>query len=467
MAAERGVLTLREGDTENFEIAVARNVEKHAMEDVRRISRTILGRAYREGAVLHSSNALEDDEFRGLRSVQLYRIVSFACAPLVVGGRTIGTIYIDRRSKEGAFSSNDLDFLASLARISAIALEHARLHDRLKTQASALRREVAAIYGIESLIHRSKPLDRVMTQARRVIDVDTPILLLGETGAGKSVIARAIHYSGARAAGPFVDLDCGAIPESLIESELFGHLRGAFTDATSDRAGAFRQADGGTLLLDEIGNLPASGQAKLLRVLQDGRVRPLGGDEAIKVDARVICATNTDLDRCVEEGSFRRDLFFRINTIPLRIPSLRERKADIVPLAERFLRGTSRRIGRTPPLMDDSFRKALRSARWAGNVRQLENLLHRMLVLEPAETWSDDLLPDDLHAERSVDRYASDGIDAVARVERRMLIEALTKERWNRRRVAERLGLTHRQVCYRIEKYDLKAPDRRPPGGKR
>ncbi|MAE70619.1 MAG: hypothetical protein CME06_09140, partial [Gemmatimonadetes bacterium] len=317
VAAERGVLTLREGDTENFEIAVARNVERHAMEDVRRISRTILGRAYREGAVLHSSNALEDDEFSGLRSVQLYRIVSFACAPLVVGGRTIGTIYVDKRSKEGAFSSNDLGFLASLARISAIALEHARLHDRLKTQAGALRREMAAIYGIESLIHRSKPLERVMTQARRVIDVDTPILLLGETGVGKSVIARAIHYSGARAAAPFVDLDCGAIPEDLIESELFGHRRGAFTDAASDRAGAFRQADGGTLLLDEIGNLPASGQAKLLRVLQDGRVRPLGGDEAVRVDVRVICATNTDLDRRVAERSFRGDLLFRINTIPL------------------------------------------------------------------------------------------------------------------------------------------------------
>ena len=464
VAAERGVLTLREGQSDHFEIAVARNVEPQAIDDVQRISRSILTRSIREGAVLHSSNALQDDEFRGLRSVQLYRIVAFACAPLVVGGRIIGTIYVDRRSPGGAFSPHDLDFLASLARISAIALEHARLHDRLRTQAGALRREMAAIHGLDSLLRRSRPMTRVMTQARRLVDVPTPILLLGETGVGKSALARAIHYSGARAGGPFVELDCGAIPETLIESELFGHVRGAFTDAHSDRPGAFAQADGGTLLLDEIGNLPPAGQAKLLRVLQDRRLRPVGGDRAREVDVRVICATNADLERRVQEGSFRGDLFFRIHTVPLLIPPLRERRADIIPLAERFLHQTAPKIGRKAPELDVSLRKALRLVPWPGNVRQLENVLHRLLVLEPSDCWSDVVLPEELRAIASTAAGPAPGISAPARVERSMLIEALGQCRWNRRRVAERLGLTHRQVCYRIEKYGL-VPPPRPSSG--
>jgi transcriptional regulator with GAF, ATPase, and Fis domain len=460
VAAERGVLTLRQGETDDFEIAVARNVDSAAMGDVKRISRTILTRAYREGTVLHSSNALQDDNFSGLRSVQLYRIVSFACAPLVVGGHIVGTIYLDRGAREGAFTPADLDFLAALAKISALALEHARLHNRLRLQAGGLRKEVESLYGLGRLVQKSRSMARLMSRARRLADASVTVLIEGETGVGKSVLARALHYSGPRSGRPFIELDCGTIPANLVESELFGHVRGAFTGADRERDGVFQAADGGTLFLDEIGNLPLAGQAKLLRVLQDGRVRRVGGEQATRVDVRLICASNCPLEEEVAAGRFREDLYFRINTVVLLIPPLRERRADIVPLAERFLHETSTRMGLDPPKLTAEVRRAFRRARWPGNIRQLQNEVHRLLVLYPTHPWTEEYLSVDLGSGVSVAGSPLPSGRTVAAVEREMLVEALKRTHWNRRRAAERLGMSHRQVCYRIEKYGLTPPSR-------
>ncbi len=461
VAAERGVLTLRQGESDDFEIAVARNVDSAALGDVQRISRTILSRAYREGAVLHSSNALQDEDFSGLRSVQLYRIVSFACAPLVVGGRIVGTIYLDRGTREGAFSHSDLAFLAALAKISALALEHARLHNRLRMQAGALRQEVETLYGLGSLVQKSRPMARLVARARRLADAAVTVLIEGETGVGKSVLARALHYSGRRSGRPFVELDCGAIPLNLVESELFGHVKGAFTGADRERDGVFQAADGGTLFLDEIGNLPLEGQAKLLRVLQDGRVRRVGAEQSMRVDVRLLCASNSTLEEEVAAGRFREDLYFRINPVVLRIPPLRERRADIIPLAERFLQETAVRMGLKPPLLTAELRRILRRARWPGNVRQLQNEIHRLLILHPTEVWTEDHLSADLGFGGVVSKSVSYSGRTVAAVEKEMLVDALKRAHWNRRRAAERLGMTHRQVCYRIAKYGLTPPSRK------
>ncbi len=458
LGAERGVVSLRSGTSDDFEVALQRNVEAAGLEDARRISRTILRRAYREGRVLHSSNALEDEDFQSLRSVQLYRIVSFACAPLVVAKRIIGTIYVDRRVDEASFGEGELEFLGGFARIAAVAMERARLYGRLKRQAGTLRREVESIYGLECLVHRSAEMRALIDQARRLAQVDTPLLVGGETGTGKGMLARGIHYSGSRAGGPYGEVDCGAVTEGLAESSLFGHLRGAFTGAVEDRLGAFREADGGTLLLDEVSALSPIIQAKLLRVLENGVVRPVGGDRPLTVDVRILCTTNADLAAEVRAGRFREDLYFRINAVTLQVPALRERRSDVLPLAEHFLRQLSERLERKAPELDREFRRALRAAPWPGNVRQLENLLHRLLVLHPSTTWGAEVLPADDRSAPRAGATERDEMDAVSRAEKRLLLEALTTEHWNRRRASERLGLTHRQVCYRMEKYGIRGP---------
>ncbi|MBM4441627.1 MAG: sigma-54-dependent Fis family transcriptional regulator [Candidatus Rokubacteria bacterium] len=252
---------------------------------------------------------------------------------------------------------------------------------RLREENRRLRAEVEQRFAFDNIIGRSRAMQGVFEQIKMVAGSDASVLLLGESGTGKELVARAIHHNSLRKHGPFIPVNCAAIPETLLESELFGHEKGAFTGADRKRRGLFVEADGGTLLLDEIGDVPPALQAKLLRVLQDKAVRPVGASQEIHVDLRLISATHRDLLALIPEGKFREDLYYRLAVLPLRLPSLRERGDDILLLADHFLRRTSAELGKTIEGFDDEAREWLLRHRWPGNVRELENVVTRAATL--------------------------------------------------------------------------------------
>ncbi len=253
----------------------------------------------------------------------------------------------------------------------------------LRDEVTRLRERLEGREQLQGIVAQSKPMRHILQIIERINTQDIPVLITGETGVGKEVIAQAIHNTSARAKGPFVPINCCTLPEELLDSELFGHVKGAFTGATSNKAGLFREANGGTLFLDEIGDIGARLQVKLLRVLQEGEVRPVGGGSSIKVDVRVLAATNSHLEAAVEEGRFRSDLLFRLNVLPITIPPLRERREDIAPLVEHFLKTLRKRLDNPELNITADARRKLMLYDWPGNVRQLENILERSFALYP------------------------------------------------------------------------------------
>jgi two-component system, NtrC family, response regulator HupR/HoxA len=331
-----------------------------------------------------------------------------------------------------------------------LARENARLRDELELAYNALRREVTAERekpaSFDKLVGAETGLRSAVDLARKVLDGDTTVLLLGETGTGKELFAHLIHVNGPRRAKPFVAQSCGALPDTLLESELFGHTRGAFTGATGERKGLFEEADGGTIFLDEVGETSPAMQLRLLRVLQEGEVRRVGGTGTRRVDVRVIAATNADLDADVAAGRFRRDLYYRLSVFPIRLPPLRERADDIPALAEHFLRQACRRARRAVPAVGPEALPLLRGYPWPGNVRELENEIERAVALAadgrplgPAHL--SERIAAGVGAAASVQTLN----EAVEALKRRMIEDAL-RECGSKTRAAERLGLTRQSL---------------------
>ena len=291
----------------------------------------------------------------------------------------------------------------------------------------------------------------VVDTARRVAAAESTVLLLGESGTGKEVVARLIHEASPRARGPFVAVSCAALSETLLESELFGHERGAFTGAQARHEGTFEQADGGTLMLDEVGETSPALQAKLLRVLQERRFQRVGGEQEIAVDVRLVAATNRDLEAAVAAGQFREDLYYRLAVFPIRIPPLRDRPADVVPLTEHFLHLLTRGPGRTQPELTGAARDALLAHRWPGNVRELQNVVERSLILAGAGP----IRPEDLGLGSAAPKASSGEPTTLKAMERRAIEAALAAEDGNRRRAAKRLGIALRTLQYKIKEYGL------------
>lgn len=332
----------------------------------------------------------------------------------------------------------------------ALARDNARLRDELELAVNTLRREAAESrvqsLAFDGLIGASSGLRQVVDLARKVLDTDTTVLLLGETGTGKELFARLIHHNGPRRAAKFVAQNCGALPESLLESELFGHTRGAFTGATAERKGLFEEAEGGTIFLDEVGEMSPGMQLRLLRVLQEGEIRRVGASAPRRVDVRVLAATNTDLEADVEAGRFRKDLYYRLNVFPIRLPPLRERAEDIPTLAEHFLRVYRERARRAVPSISPEAMRCLRAYPFPGNVRELENEIERAVALaDPGQA---------IRLEHLSERIGNTGgkpaapqtlNDAIERLKRRMIEDAL-RECGSKTRAAERLGLTRQSL---------------------
>lgn len=362
-----------------------------------------------------------------------------------------------------------------------LLLERALENRALVREVQQLRREVDAKYGFSNLVGLTPVMHEVYEQVDAVADSNTLVLINGETGTGKELIAHAIHYRSRRAQAPLVVVNCGALPESLLESELFGHEKGAFTGAMRTHQGKFEQADGGTLFLDEIGEIPATVQVRLLRVLEGGSFTRVGGERALKVDVRVVAATNRDLRAEVKSGSFRADLFYRLNVFPIRLPPLRDRLDDIPLLARHFLQKFAERHGRQPPLLSDEAIEQLKSWRWPGNVRELEHLMERTLLLSGGGGEIRAIrLPEDAYVapDAADDSAGSEGaggpgsgapgleeIDAgglpslLDRWERALIVSALESEGGVQARAARRLGISRSNLNYRIGRLGITLQD--------
>ena len=333
---------------------------------------------------------------------------SLLCAPLRTHRGTLGVIELRNRIG-GAFADDDLNFLDALASNIAVAIENARLYQKVKESEAKLRDEVVILQReavnrnrFVEVVGTSDAMERVFRLMESAITWPVTVLLTGETGTGKELVARAIHYNGVRHDRPFVAVNCGALSETLLESELFGHKRGAFTGAVADRKGFFEVADGGTVLLDEIGETTPAMQVKLLRVLQSGEVIPVGETAPRFVDVRIISATNRDLEQEAQNGRFRRDLFYRLSTFPIALPPLRERKDDIPLLAAHILTRTAAKFGKPAPRLSPPALSALSHYAWPGNVRELENEIERAVALAGAsDTIQPEHLSEKLRAKRT------------------------------------------------------------------
>jgi two-component system response regulator AtoC len=343
-----------------------------------------------------------------------------------------------------------------------LVLRKAEERLRLSRENRRLRSELAKGFRIENFIGSSPALQEMLRQVRRVAPTKTTVLLTGESGTGKELVARALHELSPRAAMPFVAVNCGAIPAELLESELFGHVRGAFTDASRDKKGLAAEADGGTLFLDEIGELPLALQVKLLRFLEDEQVRRVGDTRSERVDVRVVAATARDLARAVKEGQFREDLFYRLNVVNVRLPALRERPDDVPALVEHFL-AKYRRLRPEEPLTGVSPQalEVLRAHRWPGNVRELEHAVERAVVLADGPLVQEDDLPDEVRA-APAPAALEPGRDlsvkrAFRSLEEQFIRAALDRTGGNRTRAAELLDLSYRALLYKIKEYGIEA----------
>jgi len=330
----------------------------------------------------------------------------------------------------------------------------------LERQNVALRQELQARVGTDAIIAESPPMAHVLELLQRVAPTETTVLILGESGTGKELVARAIHANSPRGSGAFVTVNCAAIPENLLESELFGHVRGAFTGAIRDRIGKFEAADGGTIFLDEIGEMRPELQVKILRVLEERTLERVGDNKAIRADVRILAATNKDLAKAIQAGEFREDLYYRLNVVPLQIPPLRERRQDIRPLSQHFLRrlGASPRLTITP----EAFR-ALETYDWPGNVRELENALERAMIFHQGDVIALADLPETIRAPKARDAAAlpvslPDAGLSLEGVERELILRALQKHDWNQSRAARYLGITRHTLLYRMEKHKISRP---------
>ncbi len=405
-----------------------------------------------------------DLHMRGLDGLELCRRIVASRPDLPV---VVLTAFGSLETAIGAIRAGAYDFLTKPVELDALAIALARAveHRRLREEVRRLRRVVDDAAGFGELVGASPAMLRVYDVLARIADSDVSVLVTGESGTGKELVARALHRRSARANGPFVTVDCAAVPDALLESELFGHVRGAFTDARSARVGLFVQAHGGTLFLDEIGELPLAVQPKLLRALQERRCRPVGADREVPFDVRVVAATNRDLEAAVEEGRFREDLWFRINVIHVELPPLRARAEDVLLLAQRFIAGAAARAGKRVAGIAPATAALLRAYPWPGNVRELQNCIERAVALTAVDQIAPDDLPDRMRTHRTSDLVVATEnpteLVPLEEVERRYVLRVLETLGGNKTLAARTLGLDRKTLHRKLERWarDGRRPD--------
>ena len=363
------------------------------------------------------------------------------------------------------------DYLTKPFKIDEVRLNiaNALRAKNLEVENKVLKKELTKEYSFQNMIGNSEPMHRIFDLVRRVSQAPSNILVTGESGTGKEVIAKAIHYNGPLKDRPFVTINCGAIPEQLMESEMFGHKKGAFTSAVNDKPGLFEVADGGTLFLDEVGELPLTIQVKLLRAIQERVIRRVGANEDIKIEVRIIAATNRELEQMVKDQTFRQDLYYRLNVINIRTPSLRERKEDIPLLANFFLKKYNDRLNKTVQGISLEAMEVLKKYDYPGNVRELENIIERTVALEGGATILPESLPPFVNtpagrkmASSNEIEITADGVDLdkiLGQIEKELIIKAIHASNGIKKRASKLLNITFRSMRYRVEKYNLGTMD--------
>ena len=390
-------------------------------------------------------------DLSGLEVLEAVRSTSPETAVVIM------TAYGTIETAVSAIRAGAADYLTKPLNLDELLHRVHRVRERLHlvTENRELREALTERHRVEGIIGDSGQMQEVLSLVRRVAPSDATVLIRGESGTGKELIARALHYASPRAAGPLVKVNCAALVESLLETELFGHEKGAFTGAVASRKGRFELADGGSIFLDEIGDLPPHVQVKLLRVLQEREFERVGSSRPIKVDVRLLAATHRNLEALVREGRFRDDLYYRINVVTIMLPPLRERREDLPPLIEHFLRAFAEKNGKTVRGLTREAREALLRYDYPGNIRELENLMERAVVLTRDDVIGMEDLPLTLEAPVSGSGEAAGLIAAVEGLERRMIREALAKADGTQTRAAELLGISERVLRYKLKKYGL------------
>jgi Nif-specific regulatory protein len=457
--ALQGYLEVRDGDAEWW---TARGCSSDEVEAIRgAISRGIVAEAIATGRTIVTPAALLDARFRDRESVRARRIGAVLCAP-VGSDPPIGALYLERRAADGPFADEDRELAETFARHFAPRVDRLLARRRLK-DADDPTRPVRARLRMTGVVGRSRALAAALEQAALVAPLEVNVLLTGESGTGKSQLARIIHENGPRAAGPFVELNCAAIPEALVENELFGHRAGAFTGAPRDAEGKVAAAEGGTLFLDEVGELHPAAQAKLLQLLQTREYFPLGESRPLRANVRLIAATNADLASAVAEKRFREDLFYRLQVLPIRLPSLAERREDVRELAEFFCREACRANGLARVELSPAALRAVEAAEWRGNLRQLAHAIEAAAI-RAAGAGGGRVEPRHLFPEGApkVGASADDASfqEATRRFQRELLQRTLAETDWNVTETARRLDLARSHVYNLIHAFELARDER-------
>jgi len=446
--ADKGFLILLEGN--ELTVKVARNVSRENIEDaVARVSDSIVAKVVRTRQPLIISSAVDDPEFRSSESVVNLELRSVMCVPLMQRGELFGLIYVGNGTLVNRFEPRSLQLLTVLAAQASLLLHNAMLVNELKLDNTELRKRLEdQRYG--EIVGACPGMKEVYRKIDKIAPTDISVLITGETGTGKELIAREIHRRSLRAKAPFVIINCGAIPENLLESELFGHVRGAFTGAVATKQGKFQAAIGGTLFLDEIGELPLQLQVKLLRALEEKVVHKVGDNRPEPVDIRVVAATNKVLEEEVRKGAFREDLYYRLNVVALKLPPLRDRGEDLIVLARYFLQESIKEFDSRARAFAPACTIALKKYSWPGNIRELENRIKKAAVLADKAL----LGPDDLDLRPENLDPIMPLAQAKEEFQKRYINEVLERNNGNRTKTAKDLGVDPRTIFRHLEKLE-------------
>lgn len=455
---QRGCVFLLDPASQQLRIVAAHGLTRQSIEKGKyQIGEGIVGRVLEKRTPMVIPNIGEDPKFLNKTGARPSKDgISFLCVPIQIKRKGLGVISVDRiYSKEHGKVDDDLRVLEIIASLIGQFVKLWESYEEVEKEKELLKRELKGKYRIENMIGQSARMQGVFEAVYRVSPSKATVLLRGESGTGKELIAKAVHYMSPRNNNPFIKFNCASIPEGLLESELFGHEKGAFTGAIASRSGKFELADKGTIFLDEIGDLPVTLQPKILRVLQEREFERVGSEKTIKVDVRIIAATSRNLENLVSAGKYREDLYFRLNVIPLFLPPLREREEDIPVLIDYFLNKFNKENHRSVSLDKGALHVFLHYS-WPGNVRELENTIERLVIMSGTDRISAQDLPVSLSIRRAktVDRSVS-LTSNVEEIERSNIIDALDKTGWVQAKAAKILGITPRQIGYKIKKYNL------------
>ncbi len=445
VGVERGVLFLKDGDGV-LQPKAARNVERETLENATEISRSITTEVASSGRYFLSSNVQNDPNTMGRDSVKEFKILSILCVPLADKDAIIGTIYLDSRKVTKVFTAEDVSFLQTFANLAAIAIQNARRFEATRDEARYWKGEAVGKYRYDNIICVSREMHGVCDQVQAVASTNVSVLVTGESGTGKELVARAIHYQSPRRDKRFVPINCSALPEQILEAELFGARKGAYTGAVADTKGLFEEADGGTIFLDEIADMQPALQSKLLRVLQEGEIRRVGDTQYRFVNVRVISATNRNIRDAIRDGAFRQDLYYRLCGVEIRLPALRDRPDDIVPMTMHFLKAFCAENNLPAKSPTAEAISALQRYPFPGNVRELQNIARKALLLsEHPSVIGDFYLPD------------ADVVDAndLGATTRQHIVKVLERVDWNQTRAAEILGLNRTTLQAKMKKLGI------------